>query len=77
MKFQDIECMHGLIMVMSGEKGRFYSKLMDYYEMLGGFIFFICTYIFVHSSAYLFVCGDDRVTCYSGADDVAGEPGST
>jgi len=23
------------------------------------------------------VCGDDRVTCFPGADDVAGEPGFT
>jgi len=28
----------------------------------------------MHSSPYLFVCGDDQVTCYSGADDVTGEP---
>jgi len=40
-------------------------------------LFFICTYIFVHSSPYLFMCDDDRVICYPRADDVAGEPGST
>jgi len=45
MKSQDIECMHGLIMVMSGEKGSFYSKWMDYYEMLGGFIFHMYLYL--------------------------------
>jgi len=32
-------------------------------------------YIYVHSSPYLFVCGDDRITCYPGADDLIGEPG--
>ena len=40
-------------------------------------LFFICTYIFVHSSPYLFVCGDDQLTCYPGADDVSGELGDT
>jgi len=29
----------------------------------------------VHSSPYLFVCGDDRITRYSGPDDVTSEPG--
>jgi len=29
----------------------------------------------MHSSPYLFVCGDDRVTYYPGVDDVSGEPG--
>jgi len=33
-------------------------------------------FIYVHSSLYLFVCDDDRVTCYPGADDVTGEPGN-
>jgi len=27
---------------------------------------------FVHSSPFLCVCGDDRVICYPGADDVTG-----
>jgi len=31
-------------------------------------------FIFVHTSPYLFVCGDNRVTCYPGADDVTSEP---
>jgi len=32
-------------------------------------------FIYMHNSPYLFVCGDDRVTCYSRADDFTGEPG--
>jgi len=28
----------------------------------------------VHSSPYLCVCGDDRLTCYPGGDDLTGEP---
>jgi len=36
---------------------------------------FIFDYIYVHSSPYLFVCGDDRMTFYPGADDVSGELG--
>ena len=36
--------------------------------------FFIYIYV-VHSSSFLCVCGDDRVTCYPGADDVTGGPG--
>jgi len=35
----------------------------------------IFIYICVHSSPYLFVCGNDRVIYYSGADNVTGEPG--
>jgi len=34
----------------------------------------LCIYI-VHNSPFLCVCGDDRITCYSGADDVTGGPG--
>jgi len=29
----------------------------------------------VHSSPFLCVCGDDRITRYSGADDLTGGPG--
>jgi len=29
------------------------------------------------SSPYLCVCGDDHVTCYMGADDIAGEQADT
>jgi len=29
----------------------------------------------VHSSPFLYECGDDRITCYPGADDLTGEPG--
>jgi len=36
---------------------------------------YICLYFIVHSSPYLCVCGDDRISCYPGADDVAGWPG--
>jgi len=28
----------------------------------------------MHNSPYLCVCGDDRITCYPGADDVTGGP---
>jgi len=41
--------------------------------MGGIFISCICLCI-VHSSPYLCVCGDDRITCYPGADDLTGEP---
>jgi len=37
--------------------------------------YFIFNYVYVHSSPYLFVCGDDRVIYYPGADNVSGEPG--
>ena len=30
-------------------------------------------FIYVHSSPYFFVCGDDRVTCYPGVNDITGE----
>jgi len=30
-------------------------------------------FIFILSSTYLCVCGDDHVTCYMGADGDAGE----
>jgi len=36
---------------------------------------FIFIYVYVHSSPYLFVCDDDWVIYYLGADDVSGEPG--
>jgi len=39
------------------------------------FISYICLYFIVHSSPYLCVCGDDRIPCYPGADDLASEPG--
>jgi len=29
----------------------------------------------MHNSPYLFICGDDQITCYPGADDITGEPG--
>jgi len=40
-----------------------------------GVIFIL--YLYVHSSPYLFVCGDDRITYYLGADDLTSEPGDT
>ena len=30
-------------------------------------------FIYVHSSPFLFVCGDDRITCYPGADVLPAE----
>jgi len=42
---------------------------------MGG-IFILCIYLYiVHSSPFLYVCGDDRITRYPGADDVTGGPG--
>jgi len=38
-----------------------------------GVIFIL--YLYVHSSPYLFVYGDDWITCYLGANDLTGEPG--
>jgi len=35
---------------------------------------FIFIYVYVHSSPYLFVCGNDWIIYYPGADDVTGEP---
>jgi len=32
-------------------------------------------FTYVHSSPYLFMYGDDQVTCYPRADKVTGEPG--
>jgi len=44
---------------------------------LGGehiYIHVLFIYI-VHSSPFLCMCGDDRITCYPGADDMTGGPG--
>jgi len=35
----------------------------------------IYLHLYVHNSPYLFVCGDDRIIYYPGADDLTGEPG--
>jgi len=43
------------------------------YEIFG-WVYFIFIFIYVHSSPYLFMCGDDRVTCYPGTDDITGGP---
>ena len=34
----------------------------------------IFSYVILGWVAYLYVCGDDRVIYYPGADDVSGEP---
>jgi len=40
---------------------------------MGNIFILMFLYIYVvHSSPFLCVCGDDRVTCYPGADDVTG-----
>jgi len=39
------------------------------------FIFFGYVYIYIVSSPYLLVFGDDRVIRYTGANDVAGKAG--
>jgi len=59
-------------MVISVGKWVFMLKEINNYECLGGFNSY--PFIYVHSSPYLFVCGDDQVTCYPGADDVTVEP---
>jgi len=42
----------------------------------GSHIYFIYLFIFFLCIAHPFcVCGDDRVTCYPGADDLTGGPG--
>jgi len=45
--------------------------------LVGKHIYFIyiCLCFIVHSSPYLCVYGDDRITCYPGADDVTSRPG--
>ena len=68
----NLEDMHELILVMSVGKGVF-CKQINNYEWAGGYFIFI--YVYVHNSPYLFVCGDDRVTCYLRADDVLGGSG--
>jgi len=41
-----------------------------------GDIFISCIFLYiVHSSPFLCVCGDDRITYYPGADDLTGGPG--
>jgi len=50
----------------------------DMYFMLfwgGRHIHFMYMLYILHSSPYLCVCGDDRIICYPGADDLTGEPG--
>jgi len=42
---------------------------------LGWMTFILWIYTSVHSSPYLYVCGDDQITCYPGANDLTGEPG--
>jgi len=37
-------------------------------------VYFIFIFIYAHISPYQFVCGDDRIMCYLGVDDVTGEP---
>ena len=49
--------------------------LIMYFWVGETYLFHISVYIvIVHSSPYLCVFGDDRIICYSGADDVTGEP---
>jgi len=43
---------------------------------VGKYIYIHVLFIYVvHSSPFLCVCGDDRITSYPGADDVTGGPG--
>ena len=56
-----------------------FEKYEDFnYVILGlgkTYLIHISVYIvFVHSSPYLCVYGDDRIICYPGVDDVIGEP---
>jgi len=65
--------MHELIVVMSVGKWVF-CEIINIYDFSDGCISYFF-YTYVHSSPYLFVCGDDRVICYPGVDDVSGELG--
>ena len=52
---------------------------MKEYEIRGSVNFIgmgiiIDLYLYMHSSPYLYVCGDDRIIYYPGADDLIGEP---
>ena len=47
-------------------------------------LFWVGKHIYIMSCLYMlciahlfYVCGDDRITCYPGADDVTGGPGDT
>jgi len=42
---------------------------------LGWMSYLFYIFVYVHSSPYLCVCGDDRITCYPGADDLTRELG--
>ena len=41
----------------------------------GTYLYYVLFIYIVHSSPFLCVCGDDRITCYPGADDLTGGPG--
>jgi len=77
-KSHDQEYMHKLKRVMSVGKWVFpLFQMINNYEINGGGVggcSFIFILIYVHSSPNLFVCGDDRITCYPGANDVTVSP---
>jgi len=54
--------------------GKFAIKTYQKNVFLGMSVILIL-YSYVHSLPYLFVCGDDRIIYYPGADDLTGEPG--
>jgi len=62
----DLKSIRIVVMIILGWGIYLYSCLFIY--------IYIYIYI-VHSSPFLCVCGDDRITCYPGADDVTGRPG--
>jgi len=57
--------------------GQFENNEIIRHVLFGmGGIFISCIFLYmVHSSPFLCVCDDDRITCYLGADDLIGGPG--
>ena len=40
-----------------------------------GWMTYLFHYIYIYVCVCVCVCGDDRITCYPGADELTGEPG--
>jgi len=48
------------------------------YVVLGWVAYLIHVYVYILCIAHpICVCGDDRIICYPGVDDLTGEPGDT
>jgi len=57
----------------SGMGNLMLTHMNKIYFLEMGVIFIL--YLYVNSSPYLFVCGDDQIIYYPVADDVTGESG--